>query len=38
MGGGEDMRRMRGFAPIMSSPDNPEGLKHTNFPRDMGNV
>ena len=35
-GRGEDMRRMREFAPIMSSPEHHEGIQNSNFPQTMG--
>ena len=30
------MRRMREFAPIMSSPEHHEGIQNSNFPQTMG--
>ena len=30
------MRRMREFAPIMSSPENPEGTQNYNFSQAIG--
>ena len=30
------MRRMREFAPIMSSPENPEGMPNLKFLQDTG--